>query len=940
MLALLDEILAAKPTGVILTTYALTPTFFEYQFVSPLIAAGCQHFVLLCDRHGYQAMVSERAALARAGVDYWVVPVDMAPFAFHAKLCLMWSHGAVRLYVSSANLTKSGLGSNVEVVDRLQCRDGETAERLQIQKVVQLFRALNQQLRISPFSKGRLDGLITQAAVALDSLRRDANIGVRTDFHVLHNLEWSLIDQLVELLPFEPKEILIVSPFFDSDLSTIAIFGQKYPAAKVLVAQGPRGTGINPKAGAKLRNGISAGVMQGFGNRFVHAKTLLFRGPGGSALVTGSANLSSEAWRSQSGKGNFEAVVTRISSDPHAFNRLFEHPVHISSVGWKSLAYQPPAGSPPSSQPRISWAEISGAVLQITLNGVGSVEVKEIELNTREGRFPLTSYSAPENMDGSVTLTADVPVNCVRCLRCTASVGVRLHVPGSTKDIWVKALVVSPDDIASPPAYKRARDAYDRIERGDCDDQDLRALLTFVQNELSAVLAGASNAPRTNDHSSRTGSYPVPPLEANAGGPGVVLESDMAVQSDLMVGPGDEIGGLLDAVPRLFGALLRRPKIMVPVPSIPVDRDSDEDENDEVSASATENIPDSDAMALAATQVLDWVADRFDDQDVRSGAEAMAYMLDFGLSLARYLFLVWKSPGGVESEAAELYVSYVRRLLRRALSTSGSVWGQPAGWFLRVPADVRKSWGSCLRRRNLPGRLLYHLSELIVCNKKEDQQRSLKELQYTLAGCELLLHDQIDKVEGSIEAAREMLTDAGNVVLGTMSVEQMRAEVDNLRAIETPERVAEINFKPLMALRTVTRRCLELKKQITKVQSQRREAVRAPLQDAKEYGCPLSEQQKALAQELTLVDLERVHLRQKCSLVYKDEIAVYDGFYRRGDCRFIDYLRASKNPSCPKENTRLPQVVASRLSDITKPVKCPSCSVLFIPFPEGALDVD
>ena len=111
MLPLLTEILASKPTGVILTTYALSPAFFEYKVVNPLLAAGCEHIVLLVDRHGYDAMVGERAALTRAGVDYWVIPVDLAPFVFHAKISLMWSQTEVRLYVSSANLTKGGLGS-------------------------------------------------------------------------------------------------------------------------------------------------------------------------------------------------------------------------------------------------------------------------------------------------------------------------------------------------------------------------------------------------------------------------------------------------------------------------------------------------------------------------------------------------------------------------------------------------------------------------------------------------------------------------------------------------------------------------------------------------------------------------------------------------------------------------------------------------------------
>ncbi|MGA8437272.1 MAG: hypothetical protein WB762_01520 [Candidatus Sulfotelmatobacter sp.] len=919
MLPLLDEILAAKPTGVILTTYALSPTFFEYQFVSPLLAAGCLHVVLFCDRRGYQAIVCERAALARAGVDYWVVPVDMAPFAFHAKLCLMWSQSDVRLYVSSANLTKSGLGSNVEIVDRLVCRDGDTTYSPDIEEIVGFFRALNRRQPISRSAHNALDGIISQPSRSLASLRPGAEMAEPKNLHVLHNFDRELFEQLAEILPFEPREILAVSPFFDSDLSAVAKFAQQYPAASILVAQGPRGTGINPKVGSTLRQGIKPAVLHGFGNRFVHAKTLLFRGPGGSAVVTGSANLTLEAWGSKAGQGNFEAVVVRLSSNSRAFHRLFSEPVRIAPTKWKSLAYQPSSGGLPTPQPRIVWAETSGVLLHLILADIGTAEVKEIQLNTKAGRFHLQRRGTPEHKDGSIALTADVPSNCVGSLEYTATVAVCIKVSKSGTDVWVTALVVNPEDIGSPLAYKRARQAYDRVQQGDCDGEDVLALFAFVQNELSAVLAGTSSPEAGTESRSPTKNAPEPTAE-QAACLGVLLESHEALSPDRPIGRSGGIPGLLEAVPRLFAALLRDSRSALPLPSIPLDQDSDEGDDDQAPPSAPGDSGGSDNMIIEAAKVLDWIAGRFDSQGLTSDAEAMVYILDFGLSLARYLYLFWKAPVEMGDGRAQLYLLFVRRLLRAALSAFGNIWGNPVGWFLRVPAVVRDSCATSLRRRNLPGRLLYHLSELTV-NSGQNREQSLAEAKYILAGCEHLLHDRLERVDCSLETADNLRSDHGNVFLRDMSIGRLQDELERLRAIETPERIAETNFKPLVALRAVTRRCFELRRQIAST------------------GSLQSQELQALNEKLTAAETDRVDQRRACDL-HQAEMAVYDQFYRQGNWRFLEYLNWSATEYCPSQNTRLPTWAVSQLSDITKPVKCPSCSVLIIPFPEGALDLD
>lgn len=837
MLPLLREMLSSEPTGVILTTYALTPAFFEYKFVNPLLAAGCEHIVLFVDRHGYEAMVSERAALTRAGVDYWVVPVDLAPSVFHAKLSLLWSQNEVRMYVSSANLTKGGLSSNLEVVDRLTCHDGDTWAAPQIGEAIRLVKALVAKQPIGDLARSALNEIIGHCSVALGSLRGGAHVPSDGDrVHLLHNLDRSLLDQLGDVLFFEPEEISVVSPYFDSDLSAVSSLAVRFPHAHIVIAQGPGGTAVNPKAGAALPSRISPGTLRGAGKRFVHAKVLLAKGAEGAVLVSGSPNLTSAAWTRDASTGNFEAAIARLSPHPEAFDQLFTaSTVRISPTKWKQLAYRPQKIAPRDAQPRIVWAELSGVHLRILLAGIEAEAVPfpaDIEIGTREGPFKVESSGTLESCGEVLVVHAQVPAACLAAVESTASVAVRLSRNGSNSQFfWVKAIMIVPEDIGSPPAFKRARQAYNRIKQGDPESDDLIALLAFVQGEMAAVLSAAGRAnPRWRGRGSESGGE-TSTREEDSVGPAVLLEDDESPDSSR---PGLRQGGLmtlLDAVPGLFRALLRGSGPRTPIRNHEAASDTSELDEDQEPPSDDEPAPDdetldSGAAAVKTEEVLEWIVDRFESEDARdSHMEAMTYLLDFGLSLARFYYLAWHPEADEKSLPARFYAAYVRRVLTAALSASGGLQGSPKGYFLRLAGTKQTQLRNCLKRQRLMGRLLYHLCELGTVDW-DNQSQGLGDIRYILAGAEGVLGLHLETADDAILAAEELATDSANVFIPGITPDAMRAAVAGLRALETPEDVALRRFRPLLKLRAATRRCIDLKHEVGSLQAQRKTVFR------------------------------------------------------------------------------------------------------------------
>jgi hypothetical protein len=342
---------------------------------------------------------------------------------------------------------------------------------------------------------------------------------------------------------------------------------------------------------------------------------------------------------------------------------------------------------------------------------------------------------------------------------------------------------------------------------------------------------------------------------------------------------------------------------------------------------------------------LEWLAGSLESSDPEDGAiEAVAYLLDFGLSFARFFYLGWHPVADAASWLTRLYAAYIRRILTAALSVSGRFQGEPTGYFVAAGTTHRDQCRDCLVNRRLQGRLLYHICELQAFGWEKPAQ-ALHEIRNILAGLEWVLGSTLESDDGAVRRAEELAADNANILIVATSRDAIHASISALRSLETAEAVAERRFRPLLRLRNATRRCIEITRRIAGFRAQKRALLRPSThwrtkQEQQDRSSRLDAEILSLTASLLEAEGERKTLQDECARgEHKDDLLKYESFYRRGEWRFVEYLATPGEPYCPLNQERLPTVVASQLSDITQPVKCPRCGVLIIPFPEGALNV-
>ena len=118
ILALVD---AGQWSEAVFTSYTLSLTFFESYVWPRLRQRGCETATIFVDVAGFSDSLMERRARG-IGREYSVIPVHVKGGIFHPKLIHLTSRDSDDdlLLVGSGNLTYSGHGANVEVLEALQ----------------------------------------------------------------------------------------------------------------------------------------------------------------------------------------------------------------------------------------------------------------------------------------------------------------------------------------------------------------------------------------------------------------------------------------------------------------------------------------------------------------------------------------------------------------------------------------------------------------------------------------------------------------------------------------------------------------------------------------------------------------------------------------------------------------------------------------------------
>ncbi len=308
----IDLVSAAPWTRVAFTTYALSLSFFEAVILDALVRGRARGALILSDTEGVRAALSEEGA-RRVGRDYEIAPVSyQGPGVFHPKVSVLATKDDAHLLVGSGNLTFSGWGGNLEVIEHLHPSFAADA----FDDAADFFAALAVSASISTSAGGASQEIA-------EDLRKAANRGIRDGrFRLLHSLDAPIAEQ-VALYADDlggATRIVLASPYFDLDGKGLTRLATEIGCDNIQLHAHPAGSvwgGVTPAwpfDATQAWNAVSVQHLAG-DERRLHGKAIEVVCRRGRLLLAGSANATEAGLFGR----NVEANVLRVQRDAKSY---------------------------------------------------------------------------------------------------------------------------------------------------------------------------------------------------------------------------------------------------------------------------------------------------------------------------------------------------------------------------------------------------------------------------------------------------------------------------------------------------------------------------------------------------------------------------------------------------------------------------------------------
>ena len=276
-----------------------------------LIRGHCRRTTILSDPSGVRGALQEYGA-RRAGQDYSVEPVAVDRGVFHPKISLLFSGDEAHCLVGSGNLTFSGWGFNLELVEHLHSSFAGAALR----DVAEFFLLLGAHERV----RFGANSVCESASARLDALSMAEG---RNDLRFLHNLEQPIAEQIVGLADElgGASGLTAAAPYWDHG-AAIGRLGERLGLGSVRIHNPPGGS-VRGTLGRAWPEREAIGLEVEAvridaldDERPLHGKAFEILCARGAILVSGSPNATSAALE---GPANIEAALARVEPGRGAF---------------------------------------------------------------------------------------------------------------------------------------------------------------------------------------------------------------------------------------------------------------------------------------------------------------------------------------------------------------------------------------------------------------------------------------------------------------------------------------------------------------------------------------------------------------------------------------------------------------------------------------------
>ena len=284
----------------VLSTFGLNLNFFENYLMRQDGLLSCNDICVFTDKRIYEAFIGDNYHPQWLNRKYLVANVPTNGI-FHPKLYILASEKKAVIGIGSANLTREGVASNLEIISFFEVSDKNYRYAPLLKGCVNFFARLSEASGSNAAQKIVLE--LADVTAKLTSV--DGEIGIK----LLHNLDLPLFEQLESLTSgMKVKRIKVISPFYDSELKLVPYLKKKYPNCEIEIFLQQGKSNFPAKAFPGGGDGLSIYVYKGI-ERYIHGKAILFDCGKRKYLFTGSANFSDSALLKAKFSGNIEAGI-------------------------------------------------------------------------------------------------------------------------------------------------------------------------------------------------------------------------------------------------------------------------------------------------------------------------------------------------------------------------------------------------------------------------------------------------------------------------------------------------------------------------------------------------------------------------------------------------------------------------------------------------------
>lgn len=285
----------AKPRRALFTTFTFGVSWFESIVIPALRSQQCEQIDILVDaRHALKA--TDEACSLYAGSTYRIIPVYMEKTSvFHPKVAyFQGKNNTDHLAISSANLTASGHGRNLEVISAVSSSQdagvfGEFGEFLSA--LMEKYSFTDVDIEILKEYEQRATSLYTSDQLETRPLRKTWLV------HTLLNPAHTQFSEYASQLE-NPSQLTVLSPYHAPSATPVQELANLLEIEKICIGLGGNNENfVVPfdQENSLLNEPEFVTPTEVDDGRWIHAKCFEVQGDNGVMVMTGSVNATTQS---------------------------------------------------------------------------------------------------------------------------------------------------------------------------------------------------------------------------------------------------------------------------------------------------------------------------------------------------------------------------------------------------------------------------------------------------------------------------------------------------------------------------------------------------------------------------------------------------------------------------------------------------------------------